>query len=163
VLTDRDGLLDEMVQIFGNFGSETARLQDTENLVTSDGSDLRNTIRITKNNTNLRGSKTLLGVLTDHVNNFFRGSLNPRRRSAAIREGTARDTLTRSVHTTHIDEIKLKEKEKELHNFFIELSFYCSKNFFFSTTVTKIHFDLSGTINLYKHKLEHKGKRTIIL
>jgi hypothetical protein len=103
VLTDGDSLLDKMVQVFGNFGSETAGLQDTEDLVTSDGSNLRNTIRVTKDDTNLRGSKTLLGILADHVNNFFRSSLDPRRRSTAIREGTARDTLTRSVHTTHID------------------------------------------------------------
>jgi hypothetical protein len=103
VLTDGNSLLDEVVQIFRDFGSKTVGLQDTEDLVTSDGSNLRNTVRVTENDTNLRGSKTLLGILADHVNNFFGSGLDPRRRSAAIGEGTARNTLTRSVHTTHFD------------------------------------------------------------
>jgi hypothetical protein len=97
MLTDGDSLLDQVVQIFRDFGSETAGLEDTEDLVTSNTLDLRDTVRVTKDDTDLGRRETLLGVLADHVNNFFRRSLDPRGRSTAIREGTARDTFTGSV------------------------------------------------------------------
>jgi hypothetical protein len=97
VLTDGHSLLDQVVQIFRDFGSETAGLEDTEDLVTSNTLDLRDTVGVTKDNTDLGRRETLLGVLADHVNDFFRRGLDPRGRSTAIREGTARDTFTGSV------------------------------------------------------------------
>jgi hypothetical protein len=99
MLADGHSLLDQVVQIFRDFGGETTGLEDTEDLVASNTLDLRDAMRITEDDTNLSGGKTLLGVLADHINNFFGGSLDPRRRSAAIREGTARDTFTGSVLT----------------------------------------------------------------
>jgi hypothetical protein len=103
MLTDGDSLLDKMVQILGDFRSKTAGLQDTEDLVTGDGLDLGNTMRITENDTNLSRRKTLLGILADHVNDFLRSGLDPRSGRATVGEGTTRDTLTRSIHTTHFD------------------------------------------------------------
>jgi len=103
MLTDGDGLLDKMVQILRDLRSKTVGLKNTENLVTGDGLDLRNTVGITEEDTNLSRRKTLLGVLADLLNNFLGGSLDPRGRSATVGEGTTRDTLTRSIHTTHFD------------------------------------------------------------
>jgi hypothetical protein len=101
MLADGDSLLDELVQILRNLRGETVGLEDTENLVTSDTLDLGNAMGITKNDTNLGRGQTLLGKLEDLLANFLGGSLNPGRRSTAVRQGTARDTLSRSVHATH--------------------------------------------------------------
>lgn len=71
VLTDGNGLLDKMVQIFRDFRSKTVGLQDTDDLVTSDRLDLGNAMGVTEDKTNLSRGKTLLGVLADEINNFF--------------------------------------------------------------------------------------------
>jgi hypothetical protein len=102
VLADGDSLLDELVQVFGDLRSETVGLQDTEDLVTSNTLDLRNAVGVTENDTNLRRRQTLLSELEDLFADFLGGGLDPGRRSTAVREGTARDTLSRSVHATHL-------------------------------------------------------------
>jgi hypothetical protein len=102
MLADRHSLLDELVQVLGNLRSETVGLENTENLVTSNIFDLGNAVGVTKNHTNLRGGQTLLSELEDLLTDFLRGGLDPGRRSTAVREGTARDTLSRSVHATHL-------------------------------------------------------------
>lgn len=77
MLTNGNSLLDELVQIFGNLRSETVRLENTENLVTSDTLNLRNAVGVTKNDTNLGGGKTLLSELEDLLANLLGGSLDP--------------------------------------------------------------------------------------
>lgn len=47
-------------------------------------------MRVTEGDTDLRGSKTLAGKLGDVVNNILGGGLEPRRGSAAVREGRGR-------------------------------------------------------------------------
>jgi hypothetical protein len=102
VLADRDSLLDELVQVLGDLRGKTVGLQDTEDLVTSNTLDLGNTMGVTENDTNLRGGQTLLSKLEDLLADFLGSGLDPGRRSTAVREGTARDTLSRSVHATHL-------------------------------------------------------------
>lgn len=97
VLAHGDGLLDQVVKIFRDLGSHTVSLKDTDNLVASNSLDLRNAVRITKDNTNLSRRKTLLGVLADQVNNFLRAGLQPGRSRATIGEGTVGDTLTTRI------------------------------------------------------------------
>lgn len=65
VLADRNSLLDQVVEILRNLGGETLLLQDTEDLLTSDGLDLTNTMSITENDTNLRGRQTLTREIDD--------------------------------------------------------------------------------------------------
>jgi hypothetical protein len=101
VLADLDSLLDKHVKILGNFGCKAVGLEDTDNLLTSDGLDLGNTIRVTQDNTNLGGGQTLLGELADVFLDIGSRNLAPRRRSALVGEGTLRDTLSRCMHTTH--------------------------------------------------------------
>ena len=67
----------------------TVGLQDTEDLVTGDETDLGDTVRVTEGNTDLGGGKTLASKLGDVVNDVLRGRLQPRRGSAAVRKGRA--------------------------------------------------------------------------
>lgn len=97
VLADGDSLLDKVVQVLGDIRSKTVRLEDTKDLVASDTGDLGNTVGVTEDNTDLGGGHTLLGVLADHVDDLIGSGLQPGRSRAAVGEGTARDTLTRSV------------------------------------------------------------------
>jgi hypothetical protein len=65
VLTNSHSLLDKHVKVFRDLGSESIGLEDANNLLTGDGVDLGNAMRITKDYTNLGRSKTLLGKLAD--------------------------------------------------------------------------------------------------
>ena len=51
MLADGDGLLDEEVQILGDVGGETLRLQDAQDLVAGNKADLSDTVRITEYHT----------------------------------------------------------------------------------------------------------------
>lgn len=98
-----DSLLDEHVKILRNFRCESIGLEDTDNLLTCDGLDLSDTIGVTQNDTNLRRGQTLLGKLAYMFLDIGGRDLAPRRRSALVRQGTLRDTLSGSMHTTHAE------------------------------------------------------------
>lgn len=53
MLSNRHSLLDQHVQVLRNSWSKTRLLQDTQNLVSRDALYLSDTIRVTKDNTNL--------------------------------------------------------------------------------------------------------------
>jgi len=94
VLADGDSLLDQHVQVLGNFGSDALRLQDTEYLVTGDDLNLGDSVGITKNNTNLGGQRTLTGELGYLLDDLFRGGLEPARRSPRVWNGRGRYALS---------------------------------------------------------------------
>jgi hypothetical protein len=94
------------------------RLEDAEDLVTSDEAHLRNAVRVTESNTNLRGSQTLASKLDNVLNDIIGSCLEPARGSATVREGRRgcdrikfpephnqdmlpTNALAGSVHTTH--------------------------------------------------------------
>ena len=54
MLSDVDGLLDKLVKIFRESWGNSVDLQDSENLRTSDALNLRNTVLISEEDTNLR-------------------------------------------------------------------------------------------------------------
>jgi hypothetical protein len=55
----------------------TLGLQDAEDFVASHALDLRDSVGITKNHTNLGRGKTLLGALHDLLNHLGSGGLEP--------------------------------------------------------------------------------------
>ena len=61
VLSHIDGLLDKMIKIFRNFRSKSILFQDSEYLIACDTLDLRDSIVISENNTDLRRRATLFG------------------------------------------------------------------------------------------------------
>ena len=94
VLANRDGLLDEVVKVLGDLRSKTLGLEDTEDLVTSDETNLGDTLGVTELDTDLRGGHTLTGELGDLLNNLLGGGLEPRRGGAAVRQSRGGDTLS---------------------------------------------------------------------
>ena len=64
-------------------------LEDTEDLVTRDEADLGDAVRVAEGDTDLGGGHALAREFGDVVNDVLRGRLQPRRGSAAVREGRA--------------------------------------------------------------------------
>lgn len=77
VLSDRDSLLDKEVQVLWDLWSKTVGLENSHDLVTGDNLGLRNSVSISQNDTDLRRSKTLLGVLQNLVNDRVWSRLEP--------------------------------------------------------------------------------------
>jgi hypothetical protein len=77
MLTNGNSLLDKHVQILGDFGSKSVGLENTHNLLSGDGVDLGNAMRVTKDHTDLGGSETLLGKLADVILDVRGGDLAP--------------------------------------------------------------------------------------
>lgn len=75
MLTDGDSLLDQMIQILRDLGGKAVRFKDPKDLVAGDRLDLRNTVRVAKDHTNLSWRKTLLCILANHVDDFIGRSL----------------------------------------------------------------------------------------
>jgi hypothetical protein len=63
MLTNLNSLLDKHVKILGNLRCESVSLEDTYNLLSSNGGYGCDTIGITKNDTDLGRGETLLGEL----------------------------------------------------------------------------------------------------
>ena len=68
----------------------TLGLEDTQDLVTGDEADLGDAVRVTEGDTDLGGGQALASELGDLLDDLFGGSLEPRRGSAAVREGGGR-------------------------------------------------------------------------
>lgn len=94
VLSDRDSLLDQEVQILWDLWGQTVGLQDTQDLVTSDNLGLGNTVRVSQQDTDLGWSQTLSGVLDDLLNNGLRRELEPSWSVSGVWKRRRRDTFT---------------------------------------------------------------------
>ena len=68
------------------------RFEDTEDFISSDETNLGDTVRVTEGDTDLRRSQTLAGKLDDLVDNVFWGSFKPRRWCSAVRQSRGRCT-----------------------------------------------------------------------
>lgn len=124
MLADGDGLLDEEVHILGQRGSQsyksptnhplpTVLLQESENLGAGDSLHLTNSLLVSQENTNLRGSKTLLSQTADSGLDLLSSGLKPRRSGSLVGQARSRNTLSMkmkrilsttlplSVHATH--------------------------------------------------------------
>lgn len=75
-----------------------------KNLPKHTGNDLHlgDTVAIPQHNTNLRRRSTLLGELADLVDDLVGGDLEPGRGGTRVRDRRAGDTLSVTVHATHV-------------------------------------------------------------
>ena len=71
VLPNVHGLLDQVVEVLGDLRSETVLLQDSEDLVSSDSLNLRNSVVVSEDDTDLRGRGALLGELNNLFDQFI--------------------------------------------------------------------------------------------
>jgi hypothetical protein len=84
-----------------DFASIAALGRKHPNRRTSNDLDLRDTVRVTENDTNLRGSCALLCELADLLLDLVGGDLEPCWRRARVGEGRGGDALAVAVHATH--------------------------------------------------------------
>jgi len=103
MLSDGDGLLDQVVKIFGELGSATVLLEDSEDLSAGQESDLRDTVEISQGNTDLGGGQTFLGELDNQFNDSGGGEGDPLGGSSSEGESAGADTFTVRMHTTHFE------------------------------------------------------------
>ena len=101
MLSDGDGLLDQVVKIFWELWGTTVLLEDSEDLSTSQESDLWDTVLISQGDTDLRWGQTLLGELGDQFNNSGWGKGDPLWGLSSERKSAGADTFTVGVHTSH--------------------------------------------------------------
>jgi len=83
----------------------TVLLEDSEDLSTSQESDLGNTVKISQGDTDLRRRKTLLGELDNQFNNSRGRESDPLGGSSSERESAGADTFSARMHTTHFSEM----------------------------------------------------------
>lgn len=82
--------------------SSCSRLFAISRPPTSHNLDLRNTVAVTENDTDLGGRSALPGELADLIHDLVRGGLEPGRRGARVGDGRGADALAIAVHTTHV-------------------------------------------------------------
>merc|ERR1719223_1876921 len=102
MLSDVHSLFDQMVQIFGDLGSESGLLQDSQDFAAGHAFHLWNSVAIAEGDADLGGGASLLGELHDLLNEVISGNLNPAWGCLAVREASAGDTLALGVHSAHI-------------------------------------------------------------
>merc|ERR1712061_826185 len=102
MLADGDGLLDQVVDIFRQVGGKSLRLEDPENLVSGDEANLCDTMGIPEDNTDLGRSQTFLCQFEDLFVDLFTGQFQPVGNSPAVWQSRLGNTLSGSVHTTHL-------------------------------------------------------------
>jgi hypothetical protein len=80
--------------------------------LTSHHLDLGNTMAVSQNDTDLRGSRTLSGKFADVVDHGLGGALEPGRHGSRVWDGRGADTLSIAVKTTHGGGLSVSVVEK---------------------------------------------------
>ena len=101
MLSDIDGFLDKMIEILWKIWGNSAYLQDSEDLRSCNTFDLRYTILISEDNTNLWWRWSSLGQLDDLLCQFTCRDLNPTWWWFPVRKTSAGNTLSKRMHSTH--------------------------------------------------------------
>ena len=96
-----DGFFDKMIEIFWEVWSNSGYFQNSEDLLTSDMVDLRNTILISENNTDLRWWWPSLGHSCDLLGQVSCWDLSPTWWCFSVWKTSAGNTLSLGVHSTH--------------------------------------------------------------
>ena len=115
VLADAHGLLDQVVDVLWQIRGQSLGLENAKNLVSSDETNLGNTVTVSKDDTDLRWGQTLLGQLEDLVLDILGCELEPGGHCSAVGEGRLGNTLAWCVHTTHGEDCY----DQPLHSLFV--------------------------------------------
>lgn len=99
--SDINSTLDQVIEIFRDLRSQSRLLEDSQDLLSRNGLDLRVSLGVSKDDTNLRGSLAFLRQLSNLSLHSLSIFLDPRRLGSRVRESRAGDTLSIAVHTTH--------------------------------------------------------------
>jgi len=101
MLSDDDSLLDQVVQILWDGWGKSVGLKDSHNLVSSHVLDLGDSVRVSKDDSDLRWGQTLSGEFAHMLRDFLWGNLQPRWRGSSVWKSRLGNSLTRTVHATH--------------------------------------------------------------
>ena len=101
MLANGNGLLDEAVEILGDFSSQALHLENAQDFRTGDALHLGDSVEITKDDTNLGWRVALLCELADLLGHLGNVLLAPRRCACAVGKGAAGYTLAIRVHAAH--------------------------------------------------------------
>jgi len=77
MLANGNRLFDEVPKVLRDGWAKSLGFEDTEDFVSSDETDLGDTVRVTEGDTDLGWSQTLTSQLDDVVDNIFRGGFEP--------------------------------------------------------------------------------------
>ena len=91
----------QVVDVLREIGGKSLGLEDAEDLVSGDESDLGNSVAVPEDDADLGRGQTLLGQLEDLLLDVVGGQLQPGGDCAAERQSRLGNTLARCVHTTH--------------------------------------------------------------
>ena len=93
----------QVVDVLRKIWSQSFGLEDAEDLVSGDETDLGNSVTVSEDDTDLGRGQALLGELEDLILDVLGGQLQPGGNRSAVGEGGLGNTLARCVHTTHVD------------------------------------------------------------
>ena len=113
MLANNDGLLDEMIHILGDRGSQAVGLEDANQLGACDALEATNSVRVTEDNTDLRRGQALLSELADLLADLLARFLQPRRSAAAVGEGRSRNALSLKERKKRKEKKRKEKKRKE--------------------------------------------------
>ena len=94
VLPDGNSLLDQMVEVLGDFGGESVALEDAGDFLARDVCDSSDSVRIPQDDSDLRWGQALLGKLANLVNDFLGRSLEPCRSLSSVWSARSWDTFS---------------------------------------------------------------------
>jgi hypothetical protein len=103
VLPDRDGLLDEEVEVLGHLRREAAGPEHAKDLAARDAVDQRHAVRVAEQRADLRRQLALLGGAHDRVLHLRRGRPDPPGRGASVGQHRRGHALPGAVHAAHGD------------------------------------------------------------
>ena len=101
MLSNLEGLLDEVVEVFGDLGGESRLLQDSEDFASSDALHLWDAMAISESDTDLRRGEALLRELDNLINEVVGRNSNPAWSCFSVWEASTCDTLALRVHSAH--------------------------------------------------------------
>ena len=93
MLSDLEGLLDEVVEVLGDLGGKTRLLQDSEDFASRDALHLWDAVAISESDTDLRWGETLLRELDNLINEVVGRNSNPAWSCFPVWEASSCDTL----------------------------------------------------------------------
>ena len=105
MLSDVDSLLDHVEEILWDRWSNSLNLENSKDLGSGDSLNLRNSVLISQNDTDLRRRLTSLGHLDDFFSQISCRDLNPAWWSLSVRKTSTGNTLSLGVHSTHFASI----------------------------------------------------------
>ena len=101
MLSDVNSLLDQAIEIFWELRSNTLDLKNSEDLRASDSFNLRNTIVISEDDTDLGRSTALSSEFDNLLNEIIGTNLDPTWRNLSVWKTSTGNTFSLGVHSTH--------------------------------------------------------------